>query len=145
MKLLVRRIDLGNRPSTRSFTHSWSRHAAQLLTCPSTRLARAQWYFSEAAAELDAARLVAYQAARDLDSGGDFQRSSSAAKLLASTLATKVASMAVQVCGAHGTQETSPYGRYFRDAKTYEVAGGSVEILKDTIAKSLIKAADTSA
>ena len=104
-----------------------------------------QWYFSEAAAELDAARLIAYQAARDLDGGGDFQRSSSAAKLLASTLATKVASMAVQVCGAHGTQETSPYGRYFRDAKTYEVAGGSVEILKNTIAKSLIKAADTSA
>jgi alkylation response protein AidB-like acyl-CoA dehydrogenase len=101
-----------------------------------------QWYFSEAAAELDAARLISYQAARDLDSGGDFQRSSSAAKLLASTLATKVASMAVQVCGAHGTQETSSYGRYFRDAKTYEVAGGSVEILKNTIAKSFLKAAD---
>jgi alkylation response protein AidB-like acyl-CoA dehydrogenase len=101
-----------------------------------------QWYFSEAAAELDAARLISYQAARDLDSGGDFQRSSSAAKLLASTLATKVASMAVQVCGAHGTQETSSYGRYFRDAKTYEVAGGSVEILKNTIAKSFLKAVD---
>ena len=100
-----------------------------------------QWYFAEAAAELDAARLISYQAARDLDSGGDFQRSSSAAKLLASTLATKVASMAVQVCGAHGTQETSPYGRYFRDAKTYEVAGGSAEILKNTIAKSLLRAA----
>jgi alkylation response protein AidB-like acyl-CoA dehydrogenase len=100
-----------------------------------------QWYFSEATAELDAARLVTYQAARDLDSGGDFQRSSSAAKLLASILATKVAGMAVQVCGAHGTQETSPYGRYFRDAKTYEVAGGSAEILKNTIAKTLLKAA----
>ena len=102
-----------------------------------------QWYFAEATAELDAARLVSYQAARDLDSGGDFQRSSSAAKLLASMLATKVASMAVQVCGAHGTQETSPYGRYFRDAKTYEVAGGSAEILKNTIAKSLLRAAAT--
>lgn len=55
-----------------------------------------QWYFAEAAAELDAARLIPYQAARDLDSGGDFQRSSSATKLLASTLATKIASMAVQ-------------------------------------------------
>ena len=30
MKLLVRRIDLGNRPSTRSFTLSWPRHAAHL-------------------------------------------------------------------------------------------------------------------
>jgi alkylation response protein AidB-like acyl-CoA dehydrogenase len=50
--------------------------------------------------------------------------------------------MAVQVCGAHGTQVTASFGRYFRDAKTYEVAGGSAEILKNTIAKSLIKAAD---
>jgi len=99
-----------------------------------------QWYFSEACAELDAARLICYQAARDLDAGKDFQRSSSGAKLLAGTLATKVAGMAVQVCGARGTQETAPFGRYFRDAKAYEVAGGSNEILKNTIAKSLIKA-----
>jgi alkylation response protein AidB-like acyl-CoA dehydrogenase len=57
-----------------------------------------QWYFAEAAAEIDAARLICCQAARDLDSGGDFQRSSSAAKLLSAALATKVAGMAVQVC-----------------------------------------------
>lgn len=101
-----------------------------------------QWYFADAAAELDAARLVSYQAARDLDAGREFQRSSSSAKLLASTLATKVASMAVQVCGAHGTQITNSFGRYFRDAKTYELAGGSAEILKNTIAKSLIKTAE---
>jgi alkylation response protein AidB-like acyl-CoA dehydrogenase len=100
-----------------------------------------QWYFAQSGAEIDAARLLTYQAARDLDSGGDYQRSSSAAKLLAGELATRVASMAVQVCGAHGTQETSPFGRYFRDAKAYEVAGGSSEVLKNTIAKSFIKAA----
>ena len=99
-----------------------------------------QWYFADAAAEIDAARLVCYQAADDLDTGGDYQRSSSAAKLLAAALATRVAGMAVQVCGAHGTQETAPFGRYFRDAKAYEVAGGSAEILKNTIAKSLLKA-----
>ena len=100
-----------------------------------------QWYFAQSAAEIDAARLLTYQAARDLDTGGDYQRSSSAAKLLAGELATRVAGMAVQVCGAHGTQETSPFGRYFRDAKAYEVAGGSSEVLKNTIAKSFIKAA----
>jgi alkylation response protein AidB-like acyl-CoA dehydrogenase len=100
-----------------------------------------QWYFAQAGAEIDAARLLTYQAARDLDAGTDYQRSSSAAKLLAGELATRVASMAVQVCGAHGTQETSPFGRYFRDAKAYEVAGGSSEVLKNTIAKSFIKAA----
>lgn len=100
-----------------------------------------QWYFANAAAEIDAARLLCYQAARDLDANGDYQRSSSAAKLIAAELATKVAGMAVQVCGAAGVQETSPFGRYFRDAKAYEVAGGSSEVLKNTIAKTLIKAA----
>ena len=100
-----------------------------------------QWYFAEACAELDAARLTAYQAAGDLDRGVDFQRSSSAAKLLAGVASAKIADLAVQVCGAHGTQETAPFGRYLRDAKTYEVAGGSNEVLKNTIAKNLIKAA----
>lgn len=100
-----------------------------------------QWYFAQAAAEIDAARLMAYQASRDLDTGGDYQRSSSAAKLLAGELATRVASMAVQVCGARGTMMTESFGRYFRDAKAYELAGGSNEVLKNTIAKALIRSA----
>jgi alkylation response protein AidB-like acyl-CoA dehydrogenase len=96
-----------------------------------------QWYFSDLVAELDAARLLAYQAARDLDEGYDVVRSSSAAKLVASRLATRAAEMAVQVCGAHGVRMTSPYGRYLRDAKAYEVAGGSSEVLKNSIGKAL--------
>ncbi|MEV6661488.1 acyl-CoA dehydrogenase family protein [Nocardia fluminea] len=104
-----------------------------------------QWYFAEAAADIDAARLLCYEAARDLDDNTDYQRSSSSAKLVAARLATQVAGMAVQVCGARGTQETSPFGRYFRDAKAYEVAGGSNEILKNTIAKRLIRAAQSPA
>jgi alkylation response protein AidB-like acyl-CoA dehydrogenase len=98
-----------------------------------------QWYLAEASAAIDAARLLTYQAARDLDAGRDHQRSSSAAKLLASATATKVASMAVQVCGARGTMESAPFGRYLRDAKAYEVAGGASEILKNTITKTLIR------
>lgn len=99
-----------------------------------------QWYFSDTAAELDAARLLTYSAARDLDAGRDIARSSSSAKLLAARLATSIAGMAVQVCGARGTRTSAPFGRYLRDAKTYEVAGGSNEVLKNTIAKALIRA-----
>jgi alkylation response protein AidB-like acyl-CoA dehydrogenase len=99
-----------------------------------------QWYFSQLAAEIDAARLLTYEAARDLDAGRDIARSSSEAKMLAASLATRVAATAVQVCGAHGTRETQPFGRYLRDAKAYEVAGGSAEVLKNTVAKSLVKA-----
>ena len=49
--------------------------------------------------------------------------------------------MAVQVCGAHGTMVNAPFGRYLRDAKTYEIAGGSAEILKNTIGKYLMRGA----
>lgn len=99
-----------------------------------------QWYFAELAAEIDAARLLTYEAAKDLDAGRDIARSSSEAKMLAASLATKTAATAVQVCGAHGTRESQPFGRYLRDAKAYEVAGGSAEVLKNTVAKTLVKA-----
>ncbi|MBY6706441.1 acyl-CoA dehydrogenase family protein [Rhodococcus sp. BP-241] len=99
-----------------------------------------QWYFAQLVAEIDAARFVTYAAGQDLDAGRDIARSSSEAKMLAGALATKAADIAVQVCGAHGTRETQPFGRYLRDAKAYEVAGGSAEVLKNTVAKSLIKA-----
>jgi alkylation response protein AidB-like acyl-CoA dehydrogenase len=56
-------------------------------------------------------------------------------------MATRVASMAVQVCGAHGTMVNAPFGRFLRDAKTYEIGGGSSEILKNTIGKYLMRGA----
>ena len=102
-----------------------------------------QWYFADFAAQIDAARLLTYQAARDLDAGHEVARASSEAKLLSASLATRTASMAVQVCGARGTMQSAPFGRYLRDAKAYEVAGGSSEILKNTIAKALIATAET--
>ena len=98
-----------------------------------------QWYFAEAAAKIDAARLLAYQSAADLTADRDIARITSSGKLIASKLATEVAEMAVQVCGALGTRQSEPFGRYLRDAKAYEVAGGSSEILKNTIAKSVIQ------
>jgi alkylation response protein AidB-like acyl-CoA dehydrogenase len=56
-------------------------------------------------------------------------------------MATRVASLAVQICGAYGTMINAPFGRYLRDAKTYEIAGGSSEILKNTIGKYLLRRA----
>jgi alkylation response protein AidB-like acyl-CoA dehydrogenase len=98
-----------------------------------------QWYFADMTARIDAARLITYHAAQALDTGGNVPRISSEAKLIAGPLATEVASTAIQICGAYGVMESSPYGRYFRDAKAYEIAGGASEILKNTIAKSLLE------
>ncbi|GGC91162.1 acyl-CoA dehydrogenase family protein [Chelatococcus reniformis] len=94
-----------------------------------------QWYFAEALARIDAARLLVYRAAEALDSHDDVMRYASGAKLIAAEVATDVASKAIQVCGAYGTMVNAPFSRYFRDAKTYEIGGGSSEVLKNTLAK----------
>lgn len=98
-----------------------------------------QWYFADALARIDAARLLAYRAAEALDSHEDVMRYASGAKLIASEVATEVASKAIQVCGAYGTMVNAPFSRFFRDAKTYEIGGGSSEVLKNTLAKFLLK------
>lgn len=98
-----------------------------------------QWYFADMMAEIDAARLLTYRAAQALDEGRDTDRYGSEAKLKAAAVATHVASQAVQICGAYGTTENAPFGRFLRDAKAYEIAGGSAEILKNTIGKYLVR------
>lgn len=96
-----------------------------------------QWYFADMLTQMDAARLLTYHAADVLDNGGDIARISSEAKLFSARLATEVASTCIQICGAYGVMESAPYGRFLRDAKAYEIAGGSAEVLKNTIGKSL--------
>jgi alkylation response protein AidB-like acyl-CoA dehydrogenase len=97
-----------------------------------------QWYFADMLARIDAARLLVYRAARALDTHDDVIRYASAAKLIASEVATDVAAKAVQICGAHGTMVNAPFGRFLRDAKTYEIGGGSSEVLKNALAKRII-------
>lgn len=98
-----------------------------------------QWYFADLISEIEAARLLVYEAARRLDTHDEIARYASEAKLLASRVATRTAELAIQVCGAWGVTEHAPFGRYLRDAKAYEIAGGSSEILKNTISKYLLK------
>lgn len=97
-----------------------------------------QWYFADMLTEIDAARLLIYRAAAALDSGDQIARWGSEAKLKASLVATEVAGRAAQACGAYGIREDAPFGRYLRDAKAYEVAGGSIEILRNTIGKAIL-------
>jgi alkylation response protein AidB-like acyl-CoA dehydrogenase len=118
-----------------------------------------QWYLAELLAEIDAARLLTYEAAQHLDAAGhthdlpresperkrhllDIQRWSSSAKLVATRTAVNAALQAIQICGVRGCLETAPFGRYLRDAKTYEIAGGSSEILKNTLGEYLVAAVD---
>lgn len=97
-----------------------------------------QWYFADLATRIDAARLLVYEACVALDEHREIARYASEAKLAASQVATRAAEQAIQICGAYGVTEHAPFGRYLRDAKAYEIAGGSSEILKNTIGKQLL-------
>lgn len=97
-----------------------------------------QWYLADLITHIDAARLLVYEACQALDEHREIARYSSEAKLAASQVATRAAECAIQICGAYGVTEHAPFGRYLRDAKAYEIAGGSSEILKNTIGKQLM-------
>ncbi|MEJ8850887.1 acyl-CoA dehydrogenase family protein [Variovorax rhizosphaerae] len=96
-----------------------------------------QWYFAESLAQIDAARLLLYEAADAIDEQRDVERHSSEAKLMCCTVANNVTAKAIQVCGAYGTMVNSPFNRYWRDAKTFEIGGGSMEVLKNTVGRYL--------
>ena len=96
-----------------------------------------QWYFAESLAQIDAARLLLYSAAEAIDEKRDMDRYSSEAKLMCCTVANNVTAKAIQVCGAYGTMVNSPFNRYWRDAKTFEIGGGSMEVLKNSIGRYL--------
>lgn len=98
-----------------------------------------QWYFAESVAQIDAARLLLYAAADAIDAQQDIERHSSEAKLMCCTVANAVTAKAIQVCGAYGTMVNSPFNRYWRDAKTFEIGGGSMEVLKNTIGRYLAR------
>lgn len=96
-----------------------------------------QWYFAESLAEIDAARLLLYSAADAIDEQRDIDRHSSEAKLVCCGVANRVTAQAIQVCGAYGTMVNSPFNRYWRDAKTFEIGGGSMEVLKNNLGRVL--------
>lgn len=102
-----------------------------------------QWYFSEMFTEIEAARLLTYRAADALNDGEDVDRHTSVAKFKAGSVATDVSLKAMQICGAWGTSDKTPFSRYIRDSKTYEIGAGSSEIMKNTIAKYLLREINT--
>ena len=72
----------------------------------------------------------------------EFRTHDGVAKLVATRTAVHAALQAIQICGVRGCLETAPFGRYLRDAKTYEIAGGSSEVLKNTLGDYLVAAVD---
>jgi butyryl-CoA dehydrogenase len=100
-----------------------------------------QLLLAEMATELEAARLLVYQAARLKDRGGPITRPAAMAKFKASSVAMRCADSAIQVHGGAGYMTDHPVERYFRDAKLMEIGEGTSQIQQLVIARELLREA----
>ncbi len=88
--------------------------------------------------ELQAARLLTYEAAGRCDRGEASREWASAAKLFASEIATRAGMSAIQIFGGYGYTREYPVERIARDAKLMEIGAGTSEIQRVIIAKELL-------
>ncbi len=100
-----------------------------------------QFRLADMATEIEAARLLTYQAAWLADAGKDYSLAASMAKLYASELAVRVSDMAVQTFGGYGFIKEYPVEKFYRDSKIGTIGEGTSDIQRLVIARELIKRA----
>lgn len=98
-----------------------------------------QFQLAQAATELEAARLLVYNAARMKDAGEDIAQAGAMAKLLSSQVCERVTSLAVELFGGYGYTKDYPVEKYYRDAKIGTIYEGTSNMQLATIAKGLVK------
>jgi butyryl-CoA dehydrogenase/short/branched chain acyl-CoA dehydrogenase len=94
-----------------------------------------QFQLAEMATDIEAARLLVYNAARLKDAGLDFLKEAAMAKYFASQVAERVASLAVEVYGGSGFVKDFPVEKLYRDAKIGKIYEGTSFMQLATIAK----------
>ena len=97
-----------------------------------------QFQIAQAATDLEAARLMVYNAARLKDAGQPFLREAAMAKLFSSQVAEQVTSLAVQLYGGNGYTKEYPVEKFWRDAKVGQIYEGTSNMQLATIAKTIL-------
>ncbi len=97
-----------------------------------------QFQLARAATELEAARLLVYNAARLRDARRPFLREAAMCKLFASEAAEHVSSLAVQLHGGNGYTRDYPVEKLYRDAKIGQIYEGTSNMQLQTIAKAIL-------
>ncbi|MGA9876079.1 MAG: acyl-CoA dehydrogenase family protein [Solirubrobacteraceae bacterium] len=104
---------------------------------PISKFQAIQAKLADMSAEIEAARLLVYKAAREKDAGRNFTLTAAQAKLKTGRLAVRCCEEAVQIHGGYGYIEEYPVCRYYRDAKILTIGEGTDEVQQMVIARAL--------
>jgi butyryl-CoA dehydrogenase/short/branched chain acyl-CoA dehydrogenase len=97
-----------------------------------------QFSLAEMATQIEAAKLMVYNAARVKDNGQPYVKEAAMAKLFASQVAEHVASVSVEIFGGNGFVRDYPAEKYYRDAKIGKIYEGTSNMQLMTIAKQVL-------
>jgi alkylation response protein AidB-like acyl-CoA dehydrogenase len=97
-----------------------------------------QFQLAQMATEIEAARLMVYNAARMKDAGVTFVKEAAMAKLFCSQVAERVTSLALEIYGGYGFTKDYPVEKYWRDSKIGKIYEGTSNMQLQTIAKLLL-------
>jgi len=97
-----------------------------------------QFQIAQMATEIEAVRLMVYNAARMKDAGVNFVKEAAMTKLFASQVAERVTSLAIEIYGGYGFTKDYPVEKYWRDAKIGKIYEGTSNMQLATIAKLLL-------
>jgi alkylation response protein AidB-like acyl-CoA dehydrogenase len=97
-----------------------------------------QFQIAQMATEIEAVRMMVYNAARMKDAGMNFVKEAAMTKLFASQVAERVASLCVEIYGGYGFTKDYPVEKYYRDAKIGKIYEGTSNMQLQTIAKLVL-------
>ena len=97
-----------------------------------------QFTLAQMATEIEAVKLLVYNAARLKDAGQSYVREAAMTKLFASQVAERVASQSVEIFGGNGFVREYPAEKYYRDAKVGKIYEGTSNMQLATIAKLVL-------
>ena len=97
-----------------------------------------QFQIAQMATDIEAARLLVYNAARMKDAGVTFVKEAAMTKLFCSQVAERVTSLAIEIYGGYGFTKDYPVEKYWRDSKIGKIYEGTSNMQLQTIAKLII-------
>lgn len=130
---------VGNANAAYDYSREWAKRRIQ-FGAPVTSLQGVSFMLADMATEIEASRMLVWRAAWAYDTNQkDFSKLSAMSKYLATDMAMKVTTDAVQVMGGEGYSKEHPVEKMMRDAKLSQIYEGTNQVNRQVVAKNILK------